>query len=186
MNAYRIALILCRAVTIGLWWSAGLSVVTMLTLGIAIPLGLMPGFVGTPLQLILNQAMVLVPQIVVAGFLSAFAPALCAGMSGGATLEGETISSRQKLEHPEILLAGAGAGLFLLAFGAVSLIPGVLRLGYLLLFERPSVGLAGPSLVFYAVSGLLLPALQCVAGFYLTFRLGLRRLVKPDQPEPQA
>ena len=144
MNAYRIALILCRAVAVALWWSAGFSVINGLRL-----------FEGFWLS-------------VAATFLTLFGSALAVAIIGGSSLEGEALSPKRALEKEELHLARAGAGLILLAFGvAQSLsISAALILGYFGLSPMQNF------------AGFVVPVLQCLVGFMLAFRLGLRRFVK--------
>ena len=144
MNSYRVALILCRAVAVALFWSAGFSLMHGLRL-----------FEGFWL-------------LVVATFLTLFGPALSISVTGGNLLEGESFSSKRALEKEELHLARAGAGLILLAFGVAQSLS--LSAGFIL-------GFVGFSPV-HTLTGFVAPALQCLVGFVLAFRLGLRRLIK--------
>lgn len=167
MNAYRIALILCRAVAIALWWSAGIRVLSVLVGAVINLLSSSTIFFAPGMTLISA-----VPFAVGAIFLQIFSASLAASMAGRATLEGETIASRNVLEPPERALAVAGAGLFLLFFGATTVLPSVLSVSSLLL--RPNNG----NTLFGYISFLIPAVLQCLVGFVLAFLLGLRRVVK--------
>ena len=167
MNAYRIALILCRAVAVALWWSAGLRVLSVLVGAVTYVLSASTIFGASG-----GNVFLALPLVVAAIFLQTFAASLAASMTGNATLEGEAIASRSVLEPPERALASAGAGLFLLFFGAATVVPFVLSQVQGLLSPRGSGGLFG------FLSFLLPSILQCFVGFILAFQLGLRRLVK--------
>ena len=167
MNAYRVALILCHTVIISLWWSAGIRLFSVL-LGAVVNLLSASAHFFAPGVTLFSA----VPFAVGAIFLQIFSASLAASMIGSATLEGETIASRNGLEPPERALAVAGAGLFLLFFGAATVLPSILSVASLLL--RPN---NGNTLVGYI--GFLIPTiLQCLVGFVLAFQLGLRRLIK--------
>ena len=169
MNAYRIALILCRAVVVALWWSAGVralwiagSAVTNL-LSTSVIFGNSAG-AGD----IFSAALLAVAAI----FLQTFAASLAASITGDALLEGEAIASRGILEPSERALARAGAGLYLLFFGAANVTP-------LFWSQVQFLISTGNSRVLFNFLPLFVPSvLQCVVGFILTFQLGLRRVLK--------
>lgn len=179
MNPYRIALILCRAVTISLWWSAGIGIASGLLVGVGISSGAF-GLTGFPLlNSIFSPLSGALGLAVAATFLQLFAPTLGAAMTGGAMLEGQTISSQRNLERDETALARAGAGLILLFYGLASALPSLATTGYALLTDE-SVGV-NRGFWIYGLAGNLVPAvLRCAVGFLLAFHLGLRRLVKPQ------
>lgn len=178
MNAYRIALVLCRAVTIALWWSAGLRFVSAAIL-IIVEIFRLFGQVVSGMPPSLQTLTGVVPMVIAAGFLQIFAASLAASMIGGAAFEGDSIASSRVLNATEKSLGNAGAGLFLLFFGAASAIPTILSGAYMILFG--GIG-AGTTIVFYSLISNALPAvLQCLVGFALAFSLGLRRLVKSGE-----
>ncbi len=178
MNAYRIALILCRAVAIALWWLAGfrfMSVATILIIAQFNIGGLGGAAVSQlPLQLFISA----VSLAIAAGFLQIFAASLAASMTGSASFEGETIASRHTLDAPERALGSAGAGLFLLFYGAAGAVPALLTGGTMILSGGSSFGTMVSMVIYNIVSSLILAALQCLVGFVLAFRLGLRRMMK--------
>ena len=111
MNSYRVALILCRAVAVALWWLVGIRVLPVLIEVMGDFSHLMRAF-GVPGVTLFSVAFYAVAAI----FLQMFSASLAASMVGKTTLESETIASRNVLEPPERALASAGAGLFLLFF----------------------------------------------------------------------
>lgn len=178
MNSYRVALILCRAVVVALWWSAGLRF-----LAVAITF-IVAQFNIAALKNIPVTTMALQPLIaialtaIVAGFLQMFAFSLAASMTGNAALEGESIASHRNLDATERTLGNAGGGLFLLSIGAASAIP-VISYGVFALFFGGLSGGTGAAIMIFTTMRDLIPAvLQCLIGFVLAFSLGLRRLVK--------
>ncbi len=179
MNVHRVALILCRAVVVALWWSAGLRLVSVLIAVVAALSGVFGrGIPVAPLSLQIPLSVA--PMVVVAGFLQIFAVSLATSMTGGPAFEGDPIASRQTLGATEKALGNAGAGLYLLFFGAASAIPATFSGVYLLLFKGIGTG-AGASYAIYSLVNSALPAIfQCVVGFALAFALGLRRVIKPQ------
>ena len=178
MNAYRIALILCRAVAVALWWSAGLRFVSAFVMVVA---GLFGVFgQGLPLAPLSVQTLVsVVPVIVVAAFLQIFASSLAASMTGGATFSGDSIAAKRTLDASEKALGNAGAGLFLLCFGLTIAIPSTINVVYIVLTGQLGTGTTIKTVAIYSLMTNELPAiLQCLVGFVLAFRLGLRRLAK--------
>ena len=178
MNAYRIALILCRAVVVALWWSAGVHFVSAAVMIIAALFGVFGrGIPVTPLSL---QSLIdVVPTVIAAGFLQIFAASLAASMTGGGAFEGDSIASRRTLEAPERALGNAGGGLFLLFFGAANAIPAMFSGVYMALFGGLGRGTTAAFTTYSLVNSALPALLQCIVGFVLAFSLGLRRVVKP-------
>lgn len=178
MNAYRIALILCRAVVVTLWWSAGLRF-----LAVAITFIVAQTNIAV-LRSIPVTAMALQPLIgialsaIVAGFLQMFAFSLAASMVGSATLEGESIASRRTLDATERALGSAGGGIFLLSVGMASAIPGIVWGVYALFFGGLGGGTGATIMIFTVMRDLVPAVLQCLIGFTLAFSLGLRRMLK--------
>lgn len=177
MNPYRVALILCRAVVVALWWSAGLRF-----LAVAITF-LVAQFNIAALKSIPVTAMAFQPLIgialtaIVAGFLQMFTFSLAASMTGNATFEGESIASRRTLDATERALGNAGGGLFLLFFGAAGAMPGIVLSVYAIFFEGLGGGTGAAVRMFYLVRDLIPAVLQCLIGFVLAFSLGLRRVL---------
>ena len=174
MNPYRVALVLCRAVTFCLWWSAALTALGAVLFALAFGGGfwvtLVSGGLGTGVTLAMAAI-----------FLQVFAPSLVAAMLGNSALEGDAIAARRPWEHQEIALARAGAGVFLLFFGASRALPLMAAGGYALLTGQTLYGAAGPmSGPYFLASNALPPVLQCAIGLLLAFGAGLRRLVKPN------
>ncbi len=187
MNSYRVALILCRAVMISLWWSAGINFLSGLVLGLANASGLFARFGLSGFSLVNSVYLSLggaVSLAVAATFLQLFAPTLSAAMTGGATLEGEAISSRRALSRDQRTLVLAGAGLILLIYGVANALPFTLNTAYTLLFGSTAFASGRAFMVYNLVSVLTPTILRCAVGFLLAFHLGLRRLIKPDAPEP--
>lgn len=180
MNAYRVALILCRAVVVALWWSAGLRFLSAAIMVVVAQLNI-AGLRSVPVTAMSGQSLINVLLLaIVAGFLQIFASSLAASMTGSATFEGDSISSRRTLDATERALGNAGGGLFLLFFGAASAIPGVVYGIFALLFGGIGSGI-GVALLIFSVGRDLIPAvLQCLVGFVLAFLLGLRRVAKPQ------
>ena len=82
INAYRVALILCRAVAIALWWSAGLRFLALAITAVYAQFG-SSGLAGIPFVALSAQPMInLVPLAIAAGFLQIFA-ALAGGFDDG-------------------------------------------------------------------------------------------------------
>ena len=177
MNPYRIALILCRAVAVALWWSAGVQFVSAAVMIIA---GLSGVFGrGIPvLPLSLQSLIGVVPTVIAAGFLQIFAASLAASMTGGGTFEGDSIASRRSLEAPERALGNAGAGLFLLFYGAANAIPAMFSAVYMALFGGLGTGTTAAFTIYSLVNNALPALLQCIVGFILAFLMGLKRVVK--------
>lgn len=179
MNAYRVALILCRAVIVALWWSVALRF-----LAVAITI-IVAQFNIAALKSVPITTMALQPLIgialsaLVAGFLQMFASSLAASMTGNAALEGDSIASRRTLDASERALGNAGGGLFLLATGAASAIPGMVWGIYALFFGSSISGIGAAVMVFRVLDDLIPSILQCLVGFILAFLLGLRRVIKP-------
>ena len=178
MNAYRVALILCRAVVVALWWSVGLQLLSLAVTAIVAQLNFVGlagvAFVAWSVQPMTN----IVSLAVVAGFLQIFAASLATSMTGGAAFEGDSIASNRSLDATERALGNAGGGLFLLFFGAVSAIPIVISGVYALFSGGFGSGSTVPLIVLSLLRDLVLALLKCVVGFVLAFSLSLRRLVK--------
>lgn len=181
MNAYRVALILCRAVAIALWWSTGLRFVSAAIIAMIARFGLFGSWPGVPVTLLYFQSLSgIVPLAIAAIFLQVFAVSLATSMTGSSAFEGDAIALRRSLDGLERALASAGAGLFLLFFGAANAIYPILASAYTILVGGfSSRGGMGASFAIYSSMSSLAPAiLQCLVGFVLAFRLGLRRLIK--------
>ena len=178
INAYRVALILCRAVAMALWWQAGIGVLATAALFVVAQLNIAT-FKGVPALATSGQSLLNAVMLAIgAGFLQIFAASLANSMTGGGAFEGDSIAPKRALDAPEKALGNAGAGLFLLFSGAVRAGPLLFALVYTLLFDRNRAG-AGASLIFYMMLSNVLPAaLECLVGFVLAFGAGLRRLVK--------
>ena len=178
MNPYRVALILCRAVTIALWWSAFFQLLSGAIIMVVAQLNI-GAFKGIPVSsFALSSVTTLLPLIAAAIFLQIFGASLAASMTGSAAFEGDAISSRRGLDATELALARAGAGLFLLFFGAAGITPTLLSGGYAIFFGGMGSGVARGVTLFSMTTNLIPMALQCLVGFVLAFMLGLRRMMK--------
>ena len=178
MNPYRVALILCRAISIDFWWSAAINLVSGIVLTLVVRSGVLgAGFPGAMSNAFYQMAGV-VPSVVGAIFLQQFAPSISASVTGSGALEGDAIASRHALEPREMALAHSGAGLMLLFFGLTGALFSTAWGGYTLWSNAYGSGI-GRTVAIYSMGSALLPAsLHCFVGFVLAFRLGLRRLVK--------
>ena len=177
MNAYRIALILCRAVAVALWWSADIRFVSAFVMVVAGLFGAFrPSFSLAPLSI--QTLISIVPIIIVAGFLQIFASSLAASMTGGAAFSGDSVASRRTLDAPEKALGNAGAGLFLLFFGLITAIPATIGGVYTVLTGGFGTGTPAVFMTYNLINQALPAILQCLVGFILAFALGLKRLVK--------
>ena len=118
MNAYRVALILCRAVVIALWWNVGLSVLSVIVTLITAQLNSQMSFGNLSLDasFYVDILTLTVPQVVAAIFLQVFAVSLSSAIVGASAFDGEPMASRPELNMIELNLARAGAGLYLLFF----------------------------------------------------------------------
>lgn len=173
MNSYRVALILCRAVALALWWSAGLRILAPLISVVASRLNSSGLFAFSTITMASA-----VPMVVAAIFLQIFAVSLAASMTGNSAFEGEAITKRGALEPSERALAGAGAGLFLLFFGVTIVVPSILSVVSLLLSPGSATS---TTLLSGFVNSILHATLQCLVGFVLAFMLGLRRMMKSTE-----
>ena len=180
MNAYRIVLILCRVVSLDLWWGAAVSVVSSGLLALIGWFGWLssPGTsVPNPFYYSLGATVL---SVMIAVFVGQFAPAIATAAVGRGSLEGEAIAARTALEPDERALASTGAGLTLLFLGLVGALISTVWSGYAIFFEHTTtIGPARSVIVYSAVSSLLPSFLHCALGFVLAFRSGLRRMVKP-------
>ena len=180
MNAYRVALILCRAVAGALWWSAGIRLLSLAITALVSFLNL-GGLRNVPvLQLSVPSVLSQIPLVIAAGFLQIFAASLATSMTGGASFEGESIASSRALDAPEKSLGNAGAGLFLLFFGATNALPALLSIGYGLFFGGFGNGVSTMLTVYNLMVNMVPAFIQCIVGFMLAFMLGLRRMLKPQ------
>ena len=183
MNAYRIALILCRAAIIALWLRAVLGLIG----GAVVTLATHFGMFGTRLSGIAASLLMPLGSFVfaalIATLLGFFAPSLCASATGRASLEGESLSSRRCLDAQEKSLAWTGAGFIVLFSAAASILPSLLIIIYQLFFTSTlSTSSVGRDVMMYNLASSFVPlSLHCVVGFALAFRSDLRHIVKPDE-----
>lgn len=183
MNAYRVCLILCRAVAVALWWNVGLrllsATITLIVAQLSFQMNIGHATMGASFYLeLLTLA---VPQIIAAVFLQVFAVSLASSVAGISAFGGETMASPRKLDALELNLARAGAGLYLLFFGVASAIPSILGLGYRIFTGGIGSGTGNSTTVIYSLLASLIPLIiQCFVGFVLAFKLGLRRLIHSD------
>lgn len=181
MNAYRVALILCRAVAVALFWMAGIRLVSLAILAIIalLNIGGLRSVPVLPFSLLsLPELVSIVPLFIGAGFLQIFAASLAASMTGGGAFEGDSISSCRTLDTSEKSLANAGAGLFLLFMGATNAMPPLLSAVYAILFGGFGSGATAAFSTYNLLLNLIPAVLQCLVGFVLAFSLGLRRVMK--------
>ena len=179
MNAYRVALILCRAVSVTLWWTAGIRFVSVGATLLAAKLGAWATSVfPVGMNIVLPSLITVVPLVIAAIFLQVFTASISASMIGRSSFEGEVIASRHKLDAIESGLARAGAGLLLLFFNGANLFPTILAAGYTLIFQRPSAPLNGSIQIYQLVTSIVPLALFCLVGFVLAFAPSLRRAVQ--------
>ena len=125
MNAYQTALITCRAVSIALWWMAGVYLVAGVIIFVMGWLGFFSGFgLFRAYKLAFTPSFMRVIFVAVgAAFVRMFAASLSICITGTANFEGESVAPRRALNASEVSLARAGAGLILFFMGAVSDIP---------------------------------------------------------------
>lgn len=183
INAYRIALILCRAAIIALCLSAALRLIIEL----AVVLVARAGGFGTGLPGAFTSLLLPLGQfvftLVIAIFLEIFTPTLCASATGKAILEGEPLSKRRRLEPQEQVLAWTGAGFILLFFFTSGSFLSIIYLFYEFsanaAFQTAGIGrsVMMQNLIKTGIS----VAIYCLTGFILAFRLGLQRLIKPAE-----
>lgn len=190
MNAYRVALIFCRAVAISLWWNAGIGLLS----GVVMALITRAGWFGTgvPFRIISNGSWIFplgyfVFAALIAIFLRVFAPSLSAAATGGAMFEGESLDSRGGLQPSEAAMARIGAGLIILFSALAGFLPSVVWAAYELFGQTSALAASATiarSLAIHSLVTIFIPsALRGLVGFVLAFRLGLRRLVETVEQE---
>ena len=178
MNAYRVALILCRAVAVALWWMAGIRLLSLVIMAILVALNIGGLKVIPILPFSAPSAISLVPLAIGAGFLQMFAASLATSMTGGSAFAGDSIASSRVLDATEKPLGNAGAGIILLFLGAVNAMPALLSGVYALFSGGFGSGTGAAFMIFNLIGGLIPACIECVVGFILAFLLGLRRVVK--------